>query len=182
MTFQDALALMVTQLSTGNIELSGDNYEVLVGDENIATHGAPPRIVIVPMSAQPEGVRMQRVDANNPRAIASEKHLFMAELWHAGVQGDVDTKGKDYIAVSNMKATFTRVMRDAFGTNFQLGPGEWSSIRGESLNENGRRYNQQFTLSQLTLDVTPLSQPIEHTTFNSGISDPGDDFTDDAQL
>lgn len=185
MTFGDALSLMVQQLSVIPLALTDDettSYEVLVGDEHIDANGAPPRIVIVPMSAQPEGARMQAVDAATPRAIASEKHLFMAEIWAKGASDDLDTVGRDYVAVSSMRANFVRSMRDTFGVTFQLGPGAWSSITGESIDEDGRRYNQQFTLSQLTLDAQPLPQNIEHTTLNSGISDPGDDFTDDADL
>ena len=177
MTFGAALAAMVTALSAADLERTGVTYEVLVGDEHLDANGAPPRIVIVPLSAQPAGARMQ---PSAPRSIAGETHLFVAELWAKGSNSDTTTKGKDYVAVSTMKATFIAAMRATFGTNFQLLEGQWTATEGESMEEDGRQYMQRFTLSVLSLDTTPTTAVVGHTTTNIGISDPGVDYVDDA--
>lgn len=174
MTFGDALALMLSALSVADLERTGVTYEVLVGDEYINANGAPPRIVIVPQSSQMSGPRLQATPG--ARSLAGETHLFTAELWAKGAPDDT-TKAKDYIAASVMKATFIAAMRAAFGTNFQLSTGQWGEISGESLEEDGRSFLQQFTLSAISLDSTTGVATVAHTTTNLGLSDPGDDFT-----
>jgi hypothetical protein len=175
MTFAEALTAMVTVLSAADLERSGVTYEVRLGDEFLEANGAPPRIVIVPLSAQPAPARMQQ--APNPRSIAGESHLFVAELWGKGAKTDT-AKGKDYAAVSIMKATFTQAMRATFGTTFQLQEGQWSAVAGESINQDGRRYSQRFTLSVLSLDIAnPVIEVLESNT-NTGVSNPGDNFVD----
>jgi hypothetical protein len=177
MTFGQALAAMKTALSAANLERTGVTYEVLVGDEHLDANGSPPRIVIVPMHANPKGARLQAA-VPGPRAIAGELHTFQAELWALGDPADNSTVGKDYVAVSTMRATFTKAMRDTFGTNFLPMDGQWSSTQGESMEELGRKYVLLFTLDQLSLDAAPLAAEVLHTDTNTGITNPGQDWVD----
>ncbi len=177
MTFAGALAAMISTLGAANLERTGVTYEIQVGDEYLDANSAPPRIVIVPLGAQPAGARSQVPGAT--RSIAGETHLFAAQLWAKAQTGET-AKGKDYVAVSTMKATFTAAMRAAFGTNFQLGTGQWTAVEGESIEEDGRQYLQQFTLSQVSLDIPAgyTNVTVTHTTTNTGITDPGDEYLD----
>lgn len=173
MTFGEALATMVNVLSAPNLERTGVAYEVKVGDEHLDANGAPPRIVIVPTNSQPGPARGR--PTNEPRGLPTETHLFTAELW-AKAPAEETVPGKDYVAVSTMRATFVAAMRATFGNAFTLGPGEWSATEGESMEEDGRSYLQQFTLATLFLDFSPSTALVETTLTNAGATNPGQDF------
>jgi len=176
-TFGQALATMVTTLSEANLERTGVIYEVRVGDEHLDVNSSPPRIVIVPMHSQPKGPRMQN-PLSGARAIAGELHVFQAQIWGKGPNDDTTTTGKDYVAVSTMRATFAKCMRDNFGTSFALLEGQWGSTNGESIEEDGRIFLQQFSIDQLDLDVVPLPVRVASVTTNTGVANPGEDWTD----
>jgi hypothetical protein len=174
-TFADALALMVSTLSAANLERSGVTYEVLVGDEHLDRHGEPPRIVIVPLSSSPAPARQQT--ATVPRVLAGELHTMRAELWAKAPAEDTSV-GRDYVAAATMKATFVRAMRDAFGTSFQMGTGQWSSTDGSSVDEDGRLFELEFSLSCVLVDVAPGTAVVQHALTNVGITEPGQTYTD----
>lgn len=173
MTFGEALTAMVAMLSAPNLERTGVTYDVAVGDEKLDMHGTPPRIVIIPLSSTPTPARSQ--GHNAPRSLGAETHLFAAELWAEGAEED-QAVGKDYLAISTMRATFVAAMRATFGGAFVLGPGEWSSTEGESLEEQGRQYVQQFTLALLFIDNPVQLAEVLTTVTNAGITSPGQDF------
>lgn len=174
MTFSEALALTVSTLSATGIGGAGITYEVLVGDENLAVRGEPPRIVVVPMGAQPMNVVRQQ--GAGPRTLGGERHSFSAVLWHVATDARSEDIGADYNAVMDMKGAFVAAMRGAFGSAFQLGPSEWSAREGESIDERGRELSQSFTLDLNFPDAPEGTAIVTQTTTNIGASNPGVSF------
>jgi hypothetical protein len=113
----------------------------LFGEENLAEHGAPPRVVWVP-TADKFGPPTQRGSVvGDARALHTNRAAVAVHCW-----------GADTASALALRDQFIVALRGQIGPNYELQDGGWA---GQAMMTNGRVYILSLTLNIPIVDTAP---------------------------